>query len=43
MKEISPEELYSLYKETLYKCQSKIFNYYTAIPVRRTSSYKGEG
>lgn len=27
MKEISPEELYSLYKDTLYKCQSKIFNY----------------
>jgi len=27
MKEISPEELYSLYKDTLFKCQSKIFNY----------------
>lgn len=27
MKEISPEELYELYKDTLYKCQSKIFNY----------------
>ena len=27
MEEISPEELYSLYKDTLYKCQSKIFNY----------------
>ncbi len=27
MKEISPEELYSLYKDTLYKCQSKMFNY----------------
>jgi hypothetical protein len=27
MKEISPDELYSLYKDTLYKCQSKIFNY----------------
>ena len=27
MDKISPEELYSLYKDTLYKCQSKIFNY----------------
>lgn len=27
MREISPEELYSLYKDTLYKCQSKIFKY----------------
>lgn len=27
MKEISPEELFELYKDTLYKCQSKIFNY----------------
>lgn len=27
MEKISPEELYSLYKDTLYKCQSKIFNY----------------
>lgn len=27
MKEISPEELFELYKYTLYKCQSKIFNY----------------
>jgi hypothetical protein len=27
MEVISPEELYSLYKDTLYKCQSKIFNY----------------
>jgi len=27
MKEISTEELYELYKDTLYKCQSKIFNY----------------
>ncbi|MCR4857039.1 MAG: hypothetical protein K5890_02410 [Bacteroidales bacterium] len=27
MKEISPEELYSLYKDTLYRCQSKIFQY----------------
>ena len=27
MEVISPEELYSLYKDTLHKCQSKIFNY----------------
>ena len=27
MEKISPEELYSLYKDTLFKCQSKIFNY----------------
>ena len=27
MEVISPEELYSLYRDTLYKCQSKIFNY----------------
>ena len=27
MEEISPEELYELYEDTLYKCGSKIFNY----------------
>lgn len=27
MKEISPDELYGLYEDTLYQCGSHIFNY----------------